>query len=334
MKLSIIIPIYNSEIHLQRCIGSIRNQSYKELEIILVNDGSTDDSHAICESIAKEDDRIIVINQQNSGPAKARNTGIKIAKGDYIGFVDSDDFIDASMYENLGSIASKLGPDIVVSNFIQYDSNNVTNTIIRNSLPYGKLLSRNEIKEYFIKPYYYGGGLGIIPSLCNKIYKTDFLKTNYFAIDETLIRAEDYWFNFYAFKSATTIFAIDRAFYHYFKNEGSIMHTFRENQFDLFVKSREKLLFENEQLNCKIDWKSFDTEFIHNTNEYVLICIKKKGVFKSYKKVSAIFRNEKFKNALENVSINNLHNRLIKRFLKYKLNMPAYLIYYSWSLKI
>jgi glycosyltransferase involved in cell wall biosynthesis len=334
MKVSIIIPVYNSEKYLGRCLDSILAQTYSKLEIILVNDGSKDGSLALCELYAKEDARVILINQVNKGPAAARNVGIKSATGEYIGFVDSDDFIDASMYENLGSIASKLGPDIVVSNFIQYDSNNVTNTIIRNSLPYGKLLSRNEIKEYFIIPYYCGGGLGIIPSLWNKIYKTDFIKTNYFTIDETLIRAEDYWFNFYAFKSATTIFAIDRAFYHYFKNEGSIMHTFRENQFDLFVKSREKLLFENEQLNCKIDWKSFDTEFIHNTNEYVLICIKKTSVFKSYKKVSAIFRNEKFKNALENVSINNLHNRLIKRFLKYKLNMPAYLIYYSWSLKI
>ncbi len=96
--LSVIIPVYNVESYLERCLDSIINQTYKNLEIILVNDGSTDKSESICNYYAKKDNRIIVINQENGGSSIARNTGLKNCNGEFIGFVDSDDWLKLNMF--------------------------------------------------------------------------------------------------------------------------------------------------------------------------------------------------------------------------------------------
>ncbi len=100
-KISVIVPIYNAEAYLNRCLDSIINQTYSDLEIILINDGSTDNSLDICLEYASKDKRIVVYNQTNKGISKTRNKGIELATGDYIGFVDSDDIISPRMYETL-----------------------------------------------------------------------------------------------------------------------------------------------------------------------------------------------------------------------------------------
>ena len=98
--ISIIIPVYNVAVYLPRCLDSILAQTYKNLEIILVDDGSKDNSGKVCDEYALKDSRIKVIHQKNQGVSVARNAGLRIAKGDYIGFVDSDDYIETNMYEN------------------------------------------------------------------------------------------------------------------------------------------------------------------------------------------------------------------------------------------
>ena len=100
-KISVIVPVYNVEQYLERCVDSIINQTYKNLEIILVNDGSTDNSGQLCDKLAKKDNRIRVIHKENGGLSDARNVGIDEAKSDLIGFIDSDDYIDEDMYELL-----------------------------------------------------------------------------------------------------------------------------------------------------------------------------------------------------------------------------------------
>ena len=99
--ISIIVPVYNVEEYLQRCIDSILNQRFKDFELILINDGSTDNSLKICKEYSLSDSRVKVINKENGGLSSARNAGINIAKGKYIGFVDSDDWINEEMYQTL-----------------------------------------------------------------------------------------------------------------------------------------------------------------------------------------------------------------------------------------
>ena len=115
--ISIVVPVYNVAQYLRQCVDSILNQSYRKLEIILVDDGSTDNSGEICDQYAQQDSRVIVIHKENGGLSDARNAGIEIAKGEYIGFVDSDDFINRDMYAILADALEKNHADIAISNW-------------------------------------------------------------------------------------------------------------------------------------------------------------------------------------------------------------------------
>ena len=122
-KVSIIVPVYNVEKYLERCINSLQGQSLKELEIILVDDSSTDSSLQICNNLAKEDSRIKVIHKVNEGAGKARNAALAVATGKYIGFVDSDDYVEHDMFEVLYEKAEKYNSDLVMSGVIFVDGN-------------------------------------------------------------------------------------------------------------------------------------------------------------------------------------------------------------------
>ena len=118
-KVSIIVPVYNVEKYLKRCLESLVNQTLKDIEIICVNDGSTDGSLAILNEYVRNDDRIVVINQENSGQSVARNRGIDVAKGEYIGFVDSDDWVCEDYFERLHNSAIQNNAEIAVGGIIR-----------------------------------------------------------------------------------------------------------------------------------------------------------------------------------------------------------------------
>jgi glycosyltransferase involved in cell wall biosynthesis len=169
-KISVIIPVYNSEKYLERCLNSVINQIYKNLEIIIVNDGSIDSSLCICQKYAENDSRIIVIDKANEGVSMARNAGLNVATGEYIGFVDSDDDIAPTMYERLYTNIIKYNADVSVCGFaFCYKNSQVTNTI-KNSQ---KVLIHNRedaIKNTLTGTYYSG-------QLCNKLFKAHLFRT-------------------------------------------------------------------------------------------------------------------------------------------------------------
>jgi len=124
VNVSIIVPVYNVEKYLEKCLESIINQTLKNLEIICVNDGSTDNSLQILEDYAKKDQRIKIINKKNRGSGAAKNTGMKNASGEYIGFVDSDDWVDLAMFEKLYNRAKSQKSDMVMCPIYIYDNVN------------------------------------------------------------------------------------------------------------------------------------------------------------------------------------------------------------------
>jgi len=148
-KISIIVPVYNVENYLNRCVDSIINQTYKNLEIILVNDGSPDNCGEICNHYAEKDSRISVIHQENQGLSGARNSGLKKASGDYIGFVDSDDWIEPEMYESMLNTLQKFKVDIVESGIaVSFEPNNTIDrsgsTILENRSQALKRIVKNQ----------------------------------------------------------------------------------------------------------------------------------------------------------------------------------------------
>jgi glycosyltransferase involved in cell wall biosynthesis len=325
-KLSIIIPVYNAEKYLDQCLQSVLNQSFTDFELLLINDGSKDRSGEICDINAEKDQRIKVFHQQNAGPAKARNTGIKVARGEYLTFVDADDTIEKEYYEDMMKIADQLHPDILISSIKQPGKKSIANT----SFPKDVLLKSNQIKEKILSSYY-GGNLSQIPSLCNKLYKKTFIHMNNLLIDETRVRAEDYWFNFYAFKNAETCYAVDKAYYNYNTAvEGSVMRTFREDQFQGYLRTRNELEVNNQELQIEINQTKWDTEFINNTHEFILLAI----INNRWDSVKKVLNHEEFKKSFKNYQPNTLHSKLIKTFMQMNLKPMAQLVYKVWSTKI
>lgn len=144
-KISIIVPIYNMELYLERCLLSLIHQDYQNLEIILINDGSTDNSINICNKYKKIDNRIIVINKEHSGLSDTRNIGIKKATGDYIGFVDSDDYIDKDMFKNLIEGAEKYKCEISMCDLVE--TYNLNEKAKRNPLNYIKMNKKQALEQ-------------------------------------------------------------------------------------------------------------------------------------------------------------------------------------------
>ena len=124
-KISVIVPVYNVENYIQYCLESLVNQTYKNLQIILVDDGSTDSSGYICDKYALKDKRIKVIHKSNGGLSSARNSGMQLADGNYIGFVDSDDFIMPTFYEELYNLLQKYDSDIAECEFLRIQMENI-----------------------------------------------------------------------------------------------------------------------------------------------------------------------------------------------------------------
>ena len=167
--ISIIIPVHNGEEYIERCVSSILCQTYKNLEIIVIDDGSTDKTLSICKSLASNDDRIVLMHQSNQGVSSARNKGIRVAKGDYIGFVDADDWIEKDMYEMLYNLLTKEHANISICGYIYED---IHGRVIKRSveeLKTYRLSSQEGIEMMFDDRYYHG-------FLWNKLFRVDLFK--------------------------------------------------------------------------------------------------------------------------------------------------------------
>ncbi len=226
---SIIVPVYNAEKFLKRCIESILRQSYKNIEVILINDGSTDKSGEICDYYSSKDKRVKVIHQKNSGPSVTRNKGIDIAKGKYIQFVDSDDYVEYNMTELLIN-EMKNNIDIVLCGYRKLHKNDKGKLIIKNSNTYKKInISKDEFMNMFgklFKDYY-------INYIWNKLYITDIIKRNNIYFDDRIGWGEDLIFNLSYLNYCNKFTIIENLLYNYIQyNNNSITSSFNDKLYN------------------------------------------------------------------------------------------------------
>lgn len=209
--ISVIVPVYKVEPYLERCIESILCQSYKDLEIILVDDGSPDKCGKICDEYAIKDRRVKVIHKKNGGLSSARNAGLEIATGDYVSFIDSDDWIDQGMYQTMIDVASGTSADIIESGYRFYRPWKTENKILETQ-DTGEVKVYNNIEA--LNTFYFGPQMfhGLTVMVWNKIYKRQLLNELQFA--EGYIN-EDLEFTPRAFYYANKIAKIEKTFYNY-----------------------------------------------------------------------------------------------------------------------
>lgn len=214
-KLSIIVPIFNAEIYLERCIKSILNQSFKDLELILINDGSTDNSLSICYKYKNLDKRIVVIDKENEGVSVARNYGLKIANGQYIGFVDSDDYIEFDMYEKLYKNLKKYNGDLIKCNYKEcIDGHEIENKETSIISIYSK---EESFKNYINEPYKYNKHFKSV--MWDGLYKRSLF--NQLQFPEGYIYEEGYILP-KIFLRCKKLIHLDESLYIYVKNNNSI----------------------------------------------------------------------------------------------------------------
>lgn len=238
--ISVIVPIYNIEKYIDRCVESVVNQTYKNLEIILVDDGSTDNSSSVCDDWAKRDSRIKVIHKKNGGLSDARNFGLDNAKGDYIAFVDGDDFIDINMYDSMLNYLKKYNCDICICgiNKIENGREFITRPYMYSNNEFTILNNENALVELL------NDRLDV--SSCNKLYKKEIINDLRFPYG---ITNEDFALMYKFFYRSNQIIIINENYYKYIQRQGSITTTkFNERQFDKYYNCIQMMDFIEENI--------------------------------------------------------------------------------------
>ncbi|MDE5413793.1 glycosyltransferase [Alkalihalobacterium chitinilyticum] len=231
-KVSVIVPVYNAEQFLSQCIKSLLNQTLQQCEFIFINDGSIDDSEKIIKEYKKKDSRIKLVNQENQGVSIARNTGIEIASGEYIGFVDADDYIESDMYKQMYTKANTCKCDAVITNFeSEIEGHKVITTY---PFPENQVLDRTFIEDELL-PFFLKSET--LNTACNKIYFNKRINENHIRFPEKVALGEDGMFNMQFFCSASNVKYLNYTGYHYREVNGSATRNILSNNY--FVRALE-----------------------------------------------------------------------------------------------
>lgn len=227
---SVIVPVYNAELFLSKCINSLINQDYKKIEIILVNDGSNDNSKTICDEFSLKDSRITVVHRENKGVSSARNLGLEMCSGDFIMFIDSDDWIELNTISTLMNIQDESNYDLIMYGLSReyLELKKTTNQ------PFNEEIFENKNQILKALPNFIKNEK--VNSLCNKLYKSEVIKNKQIFFDESLNIAEDALFNYQVFFEINTLYISEQCFYHYtVKDHPSLTKRYNPKKYEMLV---------------------------------------------------------------------------------------------------
>lgn len=233
--ISIIVPIYQVEKYIRQCVDSIIAQTYKDIEIILVDDGSPDNCPQICDEYAEKDDRVKVIHQENKGLIEARKSGLRASTGEYVCFVDSDDWIEPDMYEQIIIAIQQHEPDCVITQFFySYSEREEQSKYCFSKEYYNKTELVNEVFPVMLfKDKFYT--FGVYPNCWTKVFKKSILEKHLYDVDSRIRMGEDIAFTFPCLMECNSLAFVDRALYHYRINPESMTKSYDINLKDIYL---------------------------------------------------------------------------------------------------
>lgn len=215
---SIILPIYNAALYLSQCLSSIQEQTFSDFEVLMINDGSTDTSEDICKAFTQSDPRFLLFNKENSGVSASRNLALTHARGKYLQFIDSDDWLTADAVETLFHRAESTGSDLTVCHFYRVLDNHA---VQRGHIKTNQLLTRREYAEEMMKApanYYYG-------VLWNKLYRRSLVESVHLHFDPQVKWGEDFLFNLRYLEHVRLVSTAAKPIYYYRKREDSLVNS-------------------------------------------------------------------------------------------------------------
>jgi glycosyltransferase involved in cell wall biosynthesis len=329
VKVSIIIPVYNAAQFIEECVGSIIRQSFRDFELILVNDGSKDNSLEMCQQLACKDDRIIVLDKENGGSSSAKNFGMAKAQGEYIAFCDSDDTLDETYIENLYKGVLLHNADVCVGNvaFTRVDNSEV---VSRRTVEMTKgFFSLKEYMKYY--PKYMPNAVMGAP--WNKLYRRDIITENSLSFNTNVKNNEDTHFNFQFFAKCKNVYVSDSPFYNYMDRIGisSASKGFIPNIFDIYVMTY------NKAINFLKETDTYD-ENISFQNQYFIGLIigaingiingnNKLSFAEKIKQIKNICNNEDVRNAVKTVKFDNKKKKIVSLLIKSRQPLLVYILF-------
>ncbi len=340
-KVSIVIPVYNAEKYLNRCIESVINQTFSEIEVIALNNGSTDNSLNILKEYAKRDKRIRIIDNDNIGVSEARNIGVMESKGKYIVFVDSDDWIDSNMIEILYKNISINSCDLVMCTYVREFENHSKEKVF--NLHEVNLYVDNEINEQLLRKLVGPVGkelsnpeyLDALGTVWAKMYKASILKEKYLRfIDLREIGSgEDTLFNIYVFNEVNKVILLNKPMYHYWRgNSNSITSRYIPN----FVEKRRnyfnymKNFIKDNDLGNKYEIALNNRICTSVLGMGLLECSKSNNIsfLSKIRNIKGILKEDYIESAYKNLELKNfsLHWRVFYFFNKYKFSILSFVM--------
>lgn len=333
-KVSIIVPVYNVEKYLNRCVESLLHQTLKEIEIILVDDESPDNSPKLCDDYASKDSRIKVIHKKNEGLGCARNSGLEIASGEYVAFIDSDDFIDTNAYFITYNKAIENDLDICYFRHCRFSSV----SSVFQSKTYNKeiyFLSRKDIDNFLLemvgssdKSY---GSEKFSMSACMAIYRTSKLKEyNIRFKSERKIASEDLVFHIQLLPHINRIGYLPNVFYYYFFNPNSITTNYSIEKYNRLMRLLD---YVRNELSIHYDWNVFKNSYIRQILRVYRVILR----FESLDNISINAKLKRIKLICNQPILNDLYSFNFKRLnnkdkilvycMKHKLSLLIYILY-------
>lgn len=326
---SILVPVYNVESYLPECVDSILAQTYTDFEVILVDDGSPDRCGEICDEYAAQDSRIRVVHKPNGGLVSARKAGVAAAKGEYICFVDSDDFISNDMLETYHNILKCEKVDTICAGFSMYCAGQISQNQLKvRTGRYSKEQLEKEIYPHMLSPKPLVSSL-IAPSVWSKCFRKQIVEDIYTYVSDEIAIGEDMAVSYPALLSSNAIYVTDYYGYMYRQNPDSMTHTYRKNLYtnmklllSHLYNIADTFQWDGEQQI----WEYTITALFHiKENELVYNQDSKYAVKK--KKLKEYLDDPLFKTAIDKVQIEGRKERIYLFCLKHHFILPLYL----WS---
>ena len=284
--ISVIVPIYNVSAYLEACVESIRNQTYKDLEIILVDDGSTDGSYDICERFKDRDSRIQVIHKENSGAAGARKAGMSVASGRYIAFVDGDDWIEPDMFERMYQTMSEQDADIVMCGW--YEDTGTARKELFHAMRGGKYEKENLQQEMY--PRMIAGEhffeWNIFPVVWGKLFCRACIEEFLFSVDERITMGEDLVCVYPSLLRADSIYIMQECFYHYRQTTSSVSKAVPDPSLE---RMRFQVLYQTVMKELVDQPESYD--LIEQWQKHILFLMvpRADGLYNGYEELEYLF---------------------------------------------
>lgn len=337
-KVTVVIPVYNTKAYLKDCVDSITAQTFQNLEILLVDDGSTDGSSAVCDELSNKDTRIRVIHKRNGGVASARNLGIDEAKGKYIMFADSDDWLDLDAIETLVRCADEHELDVVKFNYVrEFDGKQLVkkNTFLEERI-YADHECLNICRQTLGltgKELVHPENMNFLASCCTNVYRKKLLiSCNIRFVDIWEIGSfEDGLFNFSTFFHMRKFAYIDKAFYHYRKsNETSETAGYRKDYINKRLNLARMVKNKTEEVN-KWDFfsEAYNNRMVHATMEIAFNAMRNKASrLERYKEIRYVLHHPQFVEAYKSFSLDNLSLKwkVYFFFITHSMALPTYLM--------